>query len=67
MRELWRGRTYRLALSAALSNIGTVRLRLSATLMVAPYAVNCSTGAFILVDEATNDAVAAGMVRTAAP
>ena len=35
-------------------------------LLVDPYAENRATGAFILVDEATNDTVAAGMVRTAA-
>jgi len=33
--------------------------------MVDPYDVNRATGAFILVDEATNDTVAAGMVRSA--
>ena len=48
-----------------LNDIGTVRLRLSAPLMVDPYAENRTTGAFILIDEATNDTVAAGMVRTA--
>jgi len=49
----------------ALNDIGTVRLRLSAPLMVDPYAENRSTGAFILIDESTNDTVAAGMVRSA--
>ena len=53
------------ATEMALNDIGTVRLRLSAPLMVDPYAENRATGAFILVDEATNDTVAAGMVRTA--
>ena len=48
-----------------LNDIGRVRLRLSAPLMVDPYDVNRATGAFILVDEATNDTVAAGMVRSA--
>jgi sulfate adenylyltransferase subunit 1 (EFTu-like GTPase family) len=50
----------------ALNDIGTVRLRLSGPLLVDPYAANRATGSFILVDEATNDTVAAGMVRTAA-
>jgi sulfate adenylyltransferase subunit 1 (EFTu-like GTPase family) len=50
-----------------LNDIGRVRLRLSTPLMVDPYAVNRTTGAFILVGEATNDTVAAGMVLTAAP
>ena len=48
-----------------LNDIGTVRLRLSAPLLVDPYAENRATGAFILVDEATNDTVTTGMVRTA--
>ena len=50
----------------ALNDIGTVRLRLSSPLLVDPYATNRATGAFILVDEATNDTVAAGMVNSAA-
>ena len=48
-----------------LNDIGTVRLRLSSPIMVDPYKANRATGAFILVDEATNDTVAAGMVRHA--
>ena len=48
-----------------LNDIGTVRLRLSSPIMVDPYEANRATGAFILVDEATNDTVAAGMVRHA--
>jgi len=39
-----------------------VRLRLSEPLCVDPYAENRETGAFILIDEATNDTVGAGMV-----
>jgi sulfate adenylyltransferase subunit 1 (EFTu-like GTPase family) len=31
-------------------------------LVTDPYAVNRATGAFILIDEATNDTVAGGMV-----
>jgi sulfate adenylyltransferase large subunit len=50
-----------------LNDIGTVRLRLSGPLMVDPYADNRATGAFILIDEATNDTVAAGMVVRAEP
>jgi len=49
-----------------LNDIGTVRLRLSSPIMVDPYKANRATGAFILVDEATNDTVAAGMIRAAA-
>ena len=50
-----------------LNDIGTVRLRLSGPLMVDPYVENRATGAFILIDEATNDTVAAGMVVRAEP
>jgi sulfate adenylyltransferase large subunit len=53
------------ATQMALNDIGTVRLRLSGPLLVDPYAVNRATGSFILIDEATNDTVAAGMVRDA--
>jgi sulfate adenylyltransferase large subunit len=45
-----------------LNEIGRVRLRCSTELVVDPYARNRSTGSFILIDEATNDTVAAGMV-----
>jgi sulfate adenylyltransferase subunit 1 (EFTu-like GTPase family) len=39
-----------------------VRLRCSAPLVVDSYARNRTTGSFILIDEASNDTVAAGMV-----
>jgi sulfate adenylyltransferase large subunit len=45
-----------------LNDIGRVRLRTSAPLMLDPYAVNRETGGFILIDEATNSTVGAGMV-----
>jgi sulfate adenylyltransferase large subunit len=45
-----------------LNEIGRVRLRCSAPLMVDPYARNRTTGSFILIDETTNDTVAAGMI-----
>jgi sulfate adenylyltransferase large subunit len=48
-----------------LNDIGVVRLRLSEPLAVDPYAENRETGAFILIDEATNDTVGAGMILTA--
>ena len=48
-----------------LNEIGRVRLRCSAPLMVDPYARNRTTGSFILIDEATNDTVGAGMVLDA--
>jgi sulfate adenylyltransferase subunit 1 (EFTu-like GTPase family) len=46
-----------------LNEIGRVRLRCSVPLIVDPYARNRTTGSFILIDEATNDTVGAGMVR----
>jgi sulfate adenylyltransferase large subunit len=49
----------------ALNDIGVVRLRLSEPIAVDPYAENRETGAFILIDEATNDTVGAGMVISA--
>ena len=49
----------------ALNDLAHVRLRLSAPLLVDPYDVNRATGAFILVDEATNETVGAGMVVAA--
>ncbi len=49
----------------ALNDLARVRLRLSAPLLVDPYGVNRATGAFILVDEATNETVGAGMVLSA--
>jgi sulfate adenylyltransferase large subunit len=48
-----------------LNDIARVRLRLSTPLLVDPYAENRVTGAFVLVGEATNDTVAAGMVTAA--
>jgi sulfate adenylyltransferase subunit 1 (EFTu-like GTPase family) len=48
-----------------LNDIGVVRLRLSEPLAVDPYEENRETGAFILIDEATNDTVGAGMVVSA--
>jgi sulfate adenylyltransferase subunit 1 (EFTu-like GTPase family) len=49
----------------ALNDLARVRLRLAAPLLVDPYAENRTTGAFILVDEATNETVGAGMVLAA--
>jgi sulfate adenylyltransferase large subunit len=48
-----------------LNEIGRVRLRCSAPLVVDPYSRNRTTGSFILIDESTNDTVAAGMVINA--
>ena len=51
----------------ALNDIGRIRLRTSKPLAFDDYARNRATGAFILVDEATNDTVGAGMVVEASP
>jgi len=48
-----------------LNEIGRVHLRCSVPLMVDTYARNRTTGSFILIDEATNDTVGAGMVLAA--
>ena len=48
-----------------LNDLGVVRFRLAEPLAVDPYARNRATGAFILIDESTNDTVGAGMVVSA--
>jgi sulfate adenylyltransferase subunit 1 len=48
-----------------LNEIGRVRIRTGSPLIVDPYARNRTTGSFILIDEASNDTVAAGMVLSA--
>jgi sulfate adenylyltransferase large subunit len=45
-----------------LNEIGRLRLRSSSPLMVDRYRRNRTTGSFILIDEATNDTVGAGMI-----
>jgi bifunctional enzyme CysN/CysC len=46
----------------AVNDIGRVRLRTSEPLVVDRYEDNRATGSFILIDEASNDTVGAGMV-----
>jgi sulfate adenylyltransferase subunit 1 (EFTu-like GTPase family) len=53
------------ATQLGLNEIGRVHLRCSAPLMVDPYSRNRTTGSFILIDESTNDTVAAGMILAA--
>jgi sulfate adenylyltransferase large subunit len=48
-----------------LNDLGLVRFRLAEPLVVDPYTRNRDTGAFILIDESTNDTVGAGMVLEA--
>ena len=47
---------------SSLNEIGRVTLRTTAPLFFDEYRRNRATGSFILVDEATNDTVAAGMI-----
>jgi sulfate adenylyltransferase large subunit len=54
------------AAELGLNEIGRVRLRCSAALVVDPYSRNRTTGSFILIDESTNDTVGAGMIIAAA-
>ncbi len=49
----------------ALNDIGRVRLRTSAPLVIDSYASNRRTGSFILIDEASNRTVGAGMIAGA--
>src|SRR6201996_2243535 len=46
----------------ALNDIGTVTLRTSSIVIADPYAENRDSGAFILIDETTNDTVGAGTI-----
>jgi len=50
-----------------LNDIARVVLRTSADLYADPYDQNRTTGAFILIDDHTNDTVAAGLVREVRP
>ncbi|MFL5843020.1 MAG: elongation factor 1-alpha C-terminal domain-related protein, partial [Thermoleophilaceae bacterium] len=52
------------ATELGLNEIGTVRLRLSSPLVVDDYRRNRATGSFILIDEATNATVGAGMITS---
>jgi bifunctional enzyme CysN/CysC len=49
--------------SLGLNEIGRVVLRTSSELLADPYLANRATGSFILIDEATNETVGAGMVE----
>jgi sulfate adenylyltransferase subunit 1 (EFTu-like GTPase family) len=48
-----------------LNDIARVRLRTSAPLVLDPYTSNRRTGSFILIDEASNGTVGAGMITEA--
>ena len=49
----------------ALNEIGRVRLRLGHPIFADPYSANRATGSFVLIDQHSNDTVAAGIVRDA--
>ncbi len=51
--------------SLALNDIGRVSLRTSSPVLADPYRRNAVTGAFILIDEHSNDTVGAGIIREA--
>jgi sulfate adenylyltransferase subunit 1 (EFTu-like GTPase family) len=48
--------------SLGLNDIARVTLRSASELHFDPYTSNRTTGAFILIDETTNDTVGAGMI-----
>jgi bifunctional enzyme CysN/CysC len=52
------------AAQLGLNDVGRVQLRTMQPLMVDPYQRNRATGGFILVDEATNTTVGAGMITS---
>jgi sulfate adenylyltransferase subunit 1 (EFTu-like GTPase family) len=45
-----------------LNDIGCIRLRCASPIFFDPYGKNRTTGSFVLVDEQTNNTVAAGMI-----
>jgi len=53
------------AASLAMNDIARIRLRLAQPLAVDAYAENRATGAFIVIDESTNNTVGAGMIVAA--
>jgi len=53
------------ATQLGLNDVGRIQLRTMQPLMVDPYQRNRATGGFILIDEATNTTVAAGMITSA--
>ncbi len=55
------------ATELGLNEIGRVRLRTSSPLLLDEYDLSRTTGGFILIDEATSDTVAGGMVVQAGP
>jgi bifunctional enzyme CysN/CysC len=52
--------------SLGLNEIGRITLKVSTDLLFDAYAVNRTMGSFILIDEATNETLGAGMIEAAA-
>jgi bifunctional enzyme CysN/CysC len=52
--------------SLVLNDVGRVTLRTMFPILADDYRRNRNTGSFILIDEATNQTVAGGMIRTQA-
>jgi sulfate adenylyltransferase subunit 1 len=48
--------------SLTMNEIGKIHLRTTSPLFFDPYITNRQTGSIILIDEATNETVAAGMI-----
>jgi sulfate adenylyltransferase subunit 1 len=64
--HLWNPSTQsreRAPLSLRTNDIGQIQIRLSLPLCIDPYDDNRTTGSFILIDENTNNTVAAGMIQ----
>ena len=51
----------------ALNDLGRIRVRTAAPVVYDPYERNRATGSFVLIDEATNATVAAGMLLAPRP
>jgi sulfate adenylyltransferase subunit 1 len=45
-----------------MNDIGKINLRTTKPLFFDPYTLNRQTGSLVLIDEATNETVAAGMI-----
>jgi sulfate adenylyltransferase large subunit len=56
------GRRFQLG-ALGLNDLGAVRFELTAPIFCDAYRANRNTGAFIVIDETTNDTVAAGMIQ----
>lgn len=52
------------AQNLAMNDIARISFKLAQPLMIDPYTVNRATGAFIIIDESTNNTVGAGMIQS---